>query len=40
MVDTANAFRIRVFLKDMLLKLLKKQRVILIVLKECPVLVH
>ena len=40
MVDTAIAFRIRVFFEDVLLKLLKEQRVIVIILEKRLTLVH
>ena len=40
MVDTANALRIRVFFEDVLLKLLKEQRVIVIILEKRLMLVH
>ena len=33
-VDTANAFRIRVFFEDVLLKLLKEQCIVVIILKK------
>jgi hypothetical protein len=40
MVDTANALRIRVFFEDVLLKLLKEQRIIVIILQKRLTLVH
>ena len=40
MVDTANALRIRVFFEDVLLKLLKEQRIIVIILEKRLTLVH
>ena len=40
MVDTANALRVRVFFEDMLLKLLKEQRIIVIILEKRLTLVH
>jgi hypothetical protein len=39
-VDTANALRIRVFFEDVLLKLLKEQRIIVIILEKRLTLVH
>jgi len=40
MVDTANALRIWVFFEDVLLELLKKQRIAVIILKKRLTLVH
>jgi hypothetical protein len=39
-VDTANALGIRVFFEDVLLKLLKEQRIIVIILQKRLTLVH
>jgi hypothetical protein len=39
-VDTSNALRIRVFFEYVLLKLLKEQRIIVIILQKRLTLVH